>query len=295
MPGLGLMRSLLFVPGARLDRLDKALATGADMVIVDLEDAVAPGQKEAARDAVAGRLAASPGAPVMVRVNGLDSPWVEKDLATVVPQGSAGLVLPKIAGPGDLARYDQLIAAQEAEPGALPMLGLVETVPGVQNLPALAAQAPDRLHTLVFGAVDYTLELGGLITPEGYELIYPRSRMAVACKAGGLEPPLDTPYMLDLKDQVGLEADARRARSLGFGGKLCVHPAQVEVVNRVFSPSSEELDFAREVLDAFAQAEARGEGVIQVRGKLVDLPVVVQARRTLRLHQEIQRRAADPS
>ncbi len=289
MAALGAIRSALFVPGNRLDRVDKALATPADMVLIDLEDAVPPAQKAEARAGVAGYLSQGDSSRVLVRVNAVDGDLVEADLEAVVPAGPAGLMVPKVQSADDVERVHGMISAVEEaaglESGALPVIALIETAMGVVNLDAiaLAGAGTGRVHTCAFGAADYTLDLGTSISASGEELIYPRSRITLACRAAGLEPPLDTPYLIDLKDLDALEIDARRAKQFGFQGKLCIHPNQVEVINRVFSPTQAEIRFAAKVVAAFEEAEAAGQGAISVEGKMVDKPVVDEARRTMRL------------
>lgn len=289
MGALGAIRSALFVPGNRLERVDKALATAADMILIDLEDAVPPAQKAEARAGVAGKLAQLKKSRVLVRVNAIDSQFVAADLEAVVTATPAGLMVPKVQSAADVERIDRMILATEEaaglEPGSLPVIVLIESAQGVVNVDAItqAGREIGRVHTAAFGAADYTLDLGTSISAGGEELIYPRSRVCLACRAVGLEPPIDTPFLADLKDLAALETDARRAKQFGFQGKLCIHPIQIEVVNRVFSPSQTEIESAAQVVAAFETAEAQGQGVIQVAGKMVDLPVVEEARRIMRL------------
>jgi citrate lyase subunit beta/citryl-CoA lyase len=166
---------------------------------------------------------------------------------------------------------------------------MIESARGVVNVNMIAQAVtdPPRLHTLVFGAADYTSDLGVEITWDGQELAYPRARIAVACRGADLFPPLDTPFMLDLKDLQALEADTVKAKQLGFGGKLCIHPNQIPIVNRTFSPQPEEIRQAQAVVRAFEDAHARGVGAIQVDGKFIDKPVVERARRILTLARRL--------
>lgn len=289
MGALKAIRSALFVPGNRLDRVEKALATDTDMVLIDLEDAVPPAQKAEARAGVAGKLAQLENSRVLVRVNAIDSQFVAADLKAVVAAAPAGLMVPKVQSAADVERIDRMILATEKaaglEAGSLPVIALIESAQGVVNVDAIAQAGREtgRVHTAAFGAADYTLDLGASISAGGEELIYPRSRVCLACRAAGLEPPIDTPFLADLKDLAALETDAKRSKQFGFQGKLCIHPIQIEVVNRVFSPSQAEIEFAVQVVAAFEAAEAEGQGAIQVAGKLVDLPVVEEARRIMRL------------
>ena len=285
MEGLGPIRSALFVPGNRPERFEKALATRADVVIIDLEDAVPPDGKTAARRAAAEKLASAAGRRVLVRVNAMDTPHFDEDLAAVLKPGLSGLLVPKIEDERSIPDLDARMRPIEARRGlaAVPVVGLIESTGAVAAVHRIlrAPSALPRLHTLAFGAADFTFDLGVAITRDGQELAYPRARLAVACRAAGLPGPLDTPFMLDLKDLDALEADALRAKQLGFGGKLCIHPNQVEIVNRVFSPLPEEIRQAEAVVRAFEEARAKGSGAIQLDGKFIDKPVVERARRVL--------------
>ena len=289
MIDLGLIRSALFVPGNRLERLDKALATQADAVIIDLEDAVPPRQKDQARIDVAQRLAETPNRKIIVRINGLATQEFASDLKAVVGPNLWGLLAPKIEDPIDVVNLNQaLFEAEEAvgmRAGTLPVIALIESAKGVENISRIttARTNPVRLYTVAFGAADYSLDLGIELTMGGEELFYARSRLPIACRAHNLAPPIDTPFMIDLKDIPALKADTARARKLGFMGKLCIHPNQIEPVNAIFSPGPDEITQAEKVIKAYEESEAKGLGAIQVDGKFVDLPVVERARRTLRL------------
>ncbi|HEY1392622.1 MAG TPA: CoA ester lyase, partial [Methylibium sp.] len=230
-------RSYLFVPADRPERFDKALAAGADAVILDLEDAVAPEAKDGARRSLADWLQRASSARVVLRINGADTAWFEDDLALCTAAGSVTTVmLPKAERPEDLAR----IAA--AAPGRA-LLPLIETAVGFDNMRSLA-QAPG-VERLVFGSIDFQLDLG--IAGEGEELLFFRSQMVLASRLANLAPPVDG-VSTAIADVEPLQAEARRARRLGFGAKLCIHPKQVAIVNESFSPSAEELAWAGRVL-----------------------------------------------
>ena len=255
-------RSYLFVPGDRSERIAKARASGADAVIVDLEDAVAPANKAAARAAVVNALDAA--YPVVLRINGADTEWFDDDAKLAAHPGVAAVMLPK-AGSIDA------VAALRAASGKA-VLALVETAAGMAGLPALAAAGVARL---AFGSIDFQLDLD--IADDDLALLPFRMQLVLASRVANLPPPVDgVTTALDDAERIG--ADARRARSLGFGGKLCIHPKQVAIVNAAFSPAAAELEWARRVV---AAAAAAGGAAVAVDGKMVDAPVLARARRLL--------------
>ena len=247
-------RSLLFVPGSRPDRFDKALVAGADAVVVDLEDAVAPGDKDRARDALAAWLA--PDRSVIVRINGADTEWFRGDLALCGRPGVAGVMLPKAERAGDIA------AVRGA--GAPAVLPLVESAAGFAALPAIAG-APGVQRLAMRDALED-------------ELLFFRSQLVLASRLADLQPPVDG-VSTAIDDTDRLREDVLRARRLGFGGKLCIHPRQVEGVNRHFTPSEAERAWAQRVLDA---AAASGGAAVAVDGKMVDKPVILRAQAIVR-------------
>lgn len=287
MIDLGIIRSALFVPGNRPDRVPKALDTAADVVIIDLEDAVPLAEKSKARAETARKLNEPHAKKIIVRVNGVDTDLLSEDLAAVVCDGLAALIVPKMESGEDVQTINSLLSAAERDKGLdsgrLPVIGLIETARAVENISqiTMTKSEPARLYTVALGAADYTQDLGIEISRDGIELLYVRSRLPIACRAAGLQAPLDTPFMVDLKDIAALEADALRAKQLGFQGKLCIHPNQIEPVNRIFSPGPEEIQKAHNIIDAFEKAEAGGQGALLVDGKFVDYPVVNRARHIL--------------
>ncbi len=258
-------RSWLFVPGNRPERFEKALASGADAVILDLEDAVAPADKDAAREAVAAWL--SPDRPVYLRINAADTEWFADDLELVGNLGVAGVVLPKAEAADVLARVAVRLA-----PAAV-LLPLVETGFGVARAETLAAQP--RVLRLMFGTIDFQLDLG--IDGEGEELAFFRSKLVLASRLAGVQPPIDG-VTTAIRDLDRLQADTQRARRMGFGGKLCIHPDQVATVNRAFAPSDEELAWAHRVVEAAGAADG---AAVAVDGKMVDRPVLLRAQRMI--------------
>lgn len=251
-------RSLLFVPGDRPERFGKALASGADAVVLDLEDAVAVQKKELARDAVEGFLAA--GGSAVVRINAGDTQWFAEDLVMAGRQRCAVMV-PK-ATP---AQLESVAAA--LSPG-IPLIALVETATGVLESRDVCAVA--GVVRAAFGSIDLSAELG--VDPEDPDALrYARSALVMGSTAAGIAAPLDGVTTV-VDGEETLASDARRAARLGFGGKLCIHPRQVAAVNDLFSPTADDVAWARSVVDA-----AAGEGAWVVDGRMVDKPVVQRA------------------
>jgi citrate lyase subunit beta/citryl-CoA lyase len=289
----GPIRTALFVPGTRPDRVEKAQNAGADVIIIDLEDAVPLHLKEETRSKVREKVLEHGGRKTIVRVNAIGSGFCQGDLDEIIVKELSCIMLPKVESPGQIREINHRLVYLEEErgmpPGAVSVIPLIESARAVQNIfPILSEKTdPARVLTAAFGAADYSLDLGMEITKQGQELIYPRSRIAIACRAAHLEPPLDTPFMMDLKDMEGLKADAMRAKQLGFQGKLCIHPNQIELCHAIFSPTKEEILYAEKVIQAFEEAEADGVAAIQLDGKFIDYPVVERARRTLELAKQM--------
>ena len=267
-------RSYLFVPGNRPDRYAKALAAGADAVIVDLEDAVPSSEKTAARAALAEWL--SPEHPVLIRVNGAESQWFREDLPICRTPGIAGVLLPKAESVEDIQ-----VVAEHCD-AATPILALIETARGFWNAHALA-QAPN-VQRFVFGSIDFQLDLG--IQGEEEELLYFRSQLVLVSRIAGLEPPVDG-VTTAIDDAERIRGDTLRARRLGFGAKLCIHPRQVNVVNECFEPTAEEESWAKRIVEA---AEAVQGAAVSVDGKMVDRPVIARAEAILTRIKQRSRR-----
>lgn len=269
---LALARSFLFVPATRPERYAKALASGADAVIIDLEDAVAPAGKAAARQMLA---QAWPGLPaaqrgrVLVRLNASGTAWHGDDLALLGTLGVAGVVLPKAESAADLAR----VAA--AMGPACALLPLIESVAGLDAIDVLARSS--QVLRLAFGNVDFQADAGMACGPDEPELTAVRLALVLSSRRAALAAPVDG-VTAATQDAAQLQCDALRSRRGGFGGKLCIHPSQVEGVNAAFTPSPAEMDWARRVLAAF---EAAGGGVFSLDGRMVDAPVLRLAQRTL--------------
>lgn len=270
--------SFLFVPASRPERLHKALASSADMVIADLEDAVAPGDKASARTALAAlvpTLDAAQRTRLLVRINAAGTAWVDDDVHTVttlVSRGLAGAVVPKAESP----EYLNQLAQQTGTGCAL--VALIETVAGMDALPALARAA--QVQRLAFGHLDFQVDAGMQCAPDEGELLPTRMALVMASRRASLPPPIDG-VTVDTQDPARLHSDTARALRMGFGGKLCIHPAQLEGVHAVFAPDALTVEHAQAVVQAM---EAANGGVCVVNSKMVDAPVLHLAQRTLQRH-----------
>jgi citrate lyase subunit beta/citryl-CoA lyase len=199
---------------------------------------------------------------MLVRINALGSPFIEGDLEETIVEGVNGIILPKVEKADDIHDINKLLLEVEKKrslpEGSIHLFPLIESAAAVQHVYDIvsAKTKPERIYTVAFGAADYTLDMGTEMTMEGTELFYPRSRISIACRAAGISPPIDTPFMIDLRNTEALISDAKRARELGFQGKLVIHPQQVEPCNRIFSPTPEEIAKAEKIVQAFEEAEA---------------------------------------
>jgi len=264
------VRSLLFAPGSDEHKLVRALESGADAVVADLEDAVAPDEKEAARELVRAVYAAvaGPGPLRLVRVNAVGTSFHAGDIDALRAIEPDAIVLPK-ATPGDVAALGS---------DGPPVVAIVETSQGVRLAYEIATQP--RVAALQIGAVDLGAEVGLEPRPDGLELLYVRSKVVYDSVAAGLRSPFDVVH-LDIRADAALKEECRLARSLGFRGKACIHPSQVPVVNAAFLPSDSEVAWARRVLAAYEAAVTGGRGAIALDGAMIDVPVVERARRLL--------------
>lgn len=275
-PPIERLRSLLFAPAVRPEFIAKLPRSGADGVVIDCEDATPPNAKAEGRDharklapEIAGR-----GPLVFVRVNAVPSPWFEEDLAALVPE-LAGIVVPKLDSAEQIAALERGLAA--AGHPELPVLAGIETALGVADARTLLAHP--RVAAAYFGAEDFVADMGGVRTPDSQEVLYARSRVALAGRLAGV-PALDQ-VVTDFRNDAVFEREVREARALGYRGKLCIHPGQVALANAGFRPSPEEVEHARRLLEAFEQASARGVAAIEFEGQMVDEPLAARARQTL--------------
>jgi citrate lyase subunit beta/citryl-CoA lyase len=283
-------RSVLYVPGSNRRALEKARALAADAVILDLEDAVSPVAKEEARRAAGEALAAGGFGhrELALRVNGQGTPWGAADLAFAARAGADAVVLPKVERPEEVRAAEAALAAAGAPP-SLALWCMIETPRGVLAAPAIAA-ASARIACLVAGTSDLVKDLRARHTPGRAEVAVALGTILLAARAHGLTA-LDGVH-LDLADDAGFEAACRQGRDLGFDGKTLIHPRTIEVANRTFAPTAAELAEAREIIAAHARAEAAGQGVVVVDGRLVEALHVEAARRLAALADAIAARAA---
>ncbi len=283
-------RSMLFLPGNNPNMLINASYLGADAVIFDLEDAVSPAEKDAARILVRNtmRYMDLGGCEVIVRINSVDTPYWKKDLDAVLPYKPDLILLPKTATREDALLADGYMREVEErlnlEKGVTGLMPLIETAAGVENA-YLIASACDRVKALFLGAEDLTADLQCKRTKEGREIEYARTRLVVAARAAGIDV-YDTPFT-DVNDDEGILSDATLAKNLGFTGKASISPRHVEVINRVFSPTIAEIDYAYEVMDAIRRAKEQGKGAIALYGKMIDAPIVARAERTIAMAEAL--------
>lgn len=283
-------RSMLFLPGNTPNMLVNGAFLGADAVILDLEDAVAPSEKDAARVLVRNtiRYMDFRGCEVIVRINAVDSDFWQADLDEILPQKPDLILLPKSSSAQDVLAADAYIGQKEAALGFAPntvrLMPLIETALGVENAFSIASACP-RVAALFLGAEDLTADLRCQRTKAGREIEYARTRLVVAARAANVDV-YDTPFT-DVNDDEGIQTDAAYAKALGFTGKASISPRHVEVINRVFSPTEKEIDYAYEVMDAIRLAKEQGRGAIALRGKMIDAPIVARAEQTIAAAREM--------
>lgn len=279
------LRSYLFAPGNHARRVEKVFTTGADAVILDLEDAVAHAEKAAARPQVVAAMQRPRSARGFVRINSVDSPYWQDDLDAVVGPWLDGVVLPKSESAAQVQALEAYLGNCERRagmaPGTLDLMLIVETALGIVHVDSIAAASP-RIGRIALGGGDYTNDLDLEWTAEEEALAYGRARLAHASRAAGIEAPVDT-VVIEVRDQARFRQSARNGRRLGFHGKLCIHPDQIAPCHEVFTPGAAEIARARAIVTAFRDAEARGVASIQVEGVFVDYPVVHKAQRILAL------------
>lgn len=283
-------RSMLFIPGNTPNLLMNADILGSDAIILDLEDAVSPAEKDAARILVRNALKTLGyrGVEVIIRINPTETEFWKRDLEAVLPLRPSMIMPTKVSGPEvvrEVSDYMSILEQREGIPvGTVKLIPLIETALGVENAYAIASADP-RVAAIFLGGEDLTADLQCKRTKEGREILYARSRMVNAARAAGVEV-YDTPFT-DVNDPEGLRADAQLAKSLGFTGKASISPRHVDAINEVFTPTQAEIDYAHEVMDTIAEAKRQGKGVVSLRGKMIDAPIVARARQVLEIERAL--------
>lgn len=277
-------RTLLFLPGNNPNMIMNGGLLGSDSIILDLEDAVAPDNKDEARELVACALGSLDfgSCDIIVRVNGLDTPYWKEDLKRIVPCKPFAIMPAKVSSAEYLLAYDEEITRLEQicglENGTIKLIALIETAQGLENAYAIAS-ASSRVEGIFLGAEDLTADLQCERTREGGEIAYARARMVSAARAAGVEA-YDTPFT-NVEDPEGLEADTRTGKALGFSGKSAINPRQVARINKIYSPTQKQIQYAKEVFRAIAEGKEQGKGAVALHGKMIDAPIVQRAKTVL--------------
>ena len=290
-----LLRSLIFVPGNRPNMLERALNFDTDIIMVDLEDSVPPGEKVAARHVAAEWIPklGQMGQRVMVRVNSLDSGLTREELSAVISPQLYGVSVGKTESEEHLREIEGILSPLEI--GANLEAGHVRLVPWIESARAIVnvnqmAGALVRTVALAFGAEDFTNDMGIQRTDDGEEVYHARCTVAIAARAAGIAS-LDSPFVA-FRNAEGLRRDAGVARQMGYTGKFAIHPAQIETINEVFSPNPEDVAYARRVMEAWREAEVKGRGSLSLDDKMVDVPVVKRAQNLLAMVEEMEKQLA---
>lgn len=277
-------RALLFMPGDSRGKIEKGIALGVDSIIMDLEDGVALSQKAAARLTIANALRELDFGRTerLVRINAVGSGLHEDDLKATVGSQPDGYVVPKVETAAQIQSVSASLAESEDargwEPNSIVLIALVETALGIVNLREIAGSDP-RLVALAFGAEDLAGDMAAIRTPEGWEGFYARSAVVLHAKAYGLQA-IDTPFV-QLDDDDGLIRETRMALQMGYTGKLAVHPRQIAPIHQVFTPTEKEISAAQRLVDAHSDHQARGSGVFQLDGRMIDMPMIRAAQAVL--------------
>jgi len=273
-------RSMLFAPGNQPRKMEKAFTFGADIVCIDLEDAVPTAEKETARSQVTAALKSPRNTPFYVRINALGTPYCLSDVEAVVVPGLSGLVVPMIDSGSSIAMIEWLVGQLEQRQGlargSVDIIPVIETASAIIHLDEIC-RAAARTRRLSFGAWDFTLDTGITYTPEEENIADARMRVLLHSRSAGLEAPIDTSYPV-LGDIDGLSRSSRAARAMGYQGKACIHPEQVIPINDAFSVNESELQEARTIVAEFEKAESAGSASIRVNGRFVDYPMYKKAK-----------------
>lgn len=283
-------RTFLFAPGNHPRKVEKVFDTGTDVVILDLEDAVAISEKVATRAVVAEALQRPRKCRGYVRVNALDTEFTFGDVEAVVARGVDGIVLPKVEREADIQMVDWMMTSLERQRGLLEggidLMPIIETGKGVANVREICGAGGSRLKRVAFGAGDYTRDMAIEWTMHEGELAHARAEIVLASRINDLQPPIDTVF-IHINEHEHFKNSAILARQFGYQGKMCIHPNQIAATNEAFTPTEEEVAWSRKVISSFQDAEAAGSASIQVDGYFVDYPIVVKAERVVALAEAI--------
>ncbi|MDY6089148.1 MAG: CoA ester lyase [Eubacteriales bacterium] len=283
-------RSMLFLPGNTPNMIINGDALGADCIILDLEDAVSPDEKDSARLLVrsAMKRMGFSGVEITVRINSIDTDYWKDDLEAIIPLKPDFIMPPKSGCAEDIRTIDSYISGIETRcgmpNGTVRMIPLIETALGVENAFNIATASP-RVAALFLGGEDLTADLRCKRTKQGNEINYARTRLVCAARAAGIDV-YDTPFT-DVNDDEGIIADAEYAKSLGFSGKAAIAPRHVRAINEVFSPSLKDIQYAKDVFEAIRIGKEQGKGAVSLRGKMIDKPIVERARQTLEMARQL--------
>lgn len=281
---------MLFLPGNTPNLILNGDSLGADAIILDLEDAVAPDQKDAARVLVRNALKTLEfrGIEKIIRINSLDTPYWKKDLDEMMPCRPELIMTPKTSCAEDVLQFDSYMSEAEErlgmEKNSVRLMPLIETALGIENAYEITS-ASDRVVAIFLGAEDLSADLRCERTKEGKEIFYARGRIVMAARAAGKDA-YDTPFT-DVNDDEGIRADAAFAKALGFTGKASISPRHLDAINEAFSPSEKEIDYAYEVIKAIRLAKEQGRGAVALRGKMIDKPIVMRAEQTIKMAEAL--------
>ena len=285
-----LLRTVLSVPGNRENMLEKSKHIHADVILLDLEDSVPPEEKARARSIVKNWIPkiAGNGSKVYVRINPIEGGLAQDDLGSVIMRGIDGISQPKPSTGQDIRKVAEMLTRLEKERGLpeghIRILPWIENSLGLINAYDIASSSP-RINGVIFGANDLVLETGMIRSEDGYELLYPRTKIVIAARAAGVSA-IDTPYN-NFKDDKGLIRETNLARKLGFSGKFAIHPSQIDIVNRIFRPTEEEIAYAKKVVAAFEEARAKGFASASLDGKMIDIPIAQRALNVILIDEAI--------
>jgi len=273
-------KSWLFIPSNNSKMVKKAKELKADVLIFDLEDAVPVAKKKEAYQILHDNLDACllQEKKVIVRINSVNSSFIKDDIDFITNQNISTIMVPKIETQTDIINLVDLLKQKEVNQQTI-LIPLIETAKGVENLLTIA-KSSHRIERVAFGALDYINDIKGFVSKQGYELSYARGKIINSSRAANILEPIDTVFK-DIEDLEGLHNETKIVKNMGFKGKLAVHPKQLDIINKIFSPTFEEVEKAKKIVQAFNCNEAQGTGSLKVDGEMIDMPVVEQAKKII--------------